>query len=110
MNQQKGSAAHKTVQIRLDDPSDVKILFCNHMEITHSPTEFTVTFAQAIPPSIKSEAEFINVEFVTARVLARFSMTPAMVKSVIKAFQGNLEKYEMLVKEVSSHARADADK
>lgn len=108
MGQQKGVPAQKIVQVRLDDPSDVRILFCNHMEVMHTATEFMVTFAQVIPPSVKSEEEFTGIVFAEGKVIARFSMTPAMLRNVIKALQENLEKYDLIVKE-ASHAHADAE-
>ena len=76
-SEQKGK---KTRKIRL--PADLQAEYANLVRITHSPSEFVLDFAQALPsvphPEIKS------------RVL----MNPLSAKLLYRALGENLSKYE----------------
>lgn len=57
-------------------------IYSNFVLITHSPAEFIIDFTRMVPGVPK------------AKVYARIIMTPPHAKSLLKALEDNIKKYE----------------
>ena len=69
----------KEIKIKIGD-SEMKGVYANFMRVTHSKEEFTLDFANVVPPT----------GIITARVIT----SPGHFKRIIKALENNLRLYE----------------
>jgi hypothetical protein len=82
MSNEKKKPAGKRKQIQLQLPAKLELNYANFALITHSRSEVVFDFAQVMP------------QMPRAQVKTRVVMTPMNAKLLLKALQGNLEKYE----------------
>jgi hypothetical protein len=78
-NQQQ--QAHQQINIELS-PEQAEGIYSNLALITHSPAEFVIDFTRLLPGVPKT------------KVYARIIMTPQHAKSLLKALDENVKKYE----------------
>lgn len=71
----------KPIQVQLDENVGQGV-YSNLALIAHSPAEFVIDFARVLPGMPK------------AHVQARVIMTPQHIKSLAKALEDNIRKYE----------------
>ncbi|HUT22082.1 MAG TPA: DUF3467 domain-containing protein [Candidatus Bipolaricaulota bacterium] len=69
----------KQIQIKAQD-ADLKGIFANAMQITHTREEFVLDFLNIFPPQ--------------GTLNARIITTPGHLKRIVLALQDNLKKYE----------------
>jgi len=81
----------KQINIELGEKESEGI-YSNLALITHSSAEFIIDFTRLVPNVPK------------AKVYARIIMTPQHAKSLIKALEDNLEKYEKQFGEIKLHS------
>ena len=67
-------------------------IYSNFVLITHSPAEFIIDFTRMVPGVPK------------AKVYARIIMTPPHAKSLLKALEDNISKYEKQFGEIRMFA------
>ncbi|MGI9527802.1 MAG: DUF3467 domain-containing protein [Weeksellaceae bacterium] len=78
-NQNNQNSKNFDIEINNDVAAGI---YSNLAMINHSPTEFVVDFIQVMPGMPK------------AQVKSRVILTPQHAKRVLKALQGNIQKYE----------------
>ena len=78
MNEQQPHQPQQ-VQIKAKD-EDLKGVYSNLMQVTHTKEEFVLDFLFAIPPQ--------------GNLASRVIMSPGHAKRMIKALQENVERYE----------------
>ena len=72
---------HKQIKLSLDTDKNVEE-YVNFAITTHSPAEFVIDFFRILPG--------IN----NAKVKSRIIMSPVHLKTLVKALQDNIKKYE----------------
>ncbi len=72
---------HQQINVELGE-KEAEGIYSNLALITHSPAEFVIDFTRMLPGTPK------------AKVFARIVMTPQHAKSLLKAMQENVQKYE----------------
>ena len=77
----KQSAATQQINIELGE-KEAEGIYSNFALISHSPAEFVFDFTRMLPGIPK------------AKVYARIVMTPQHAKSLLKALEDNIQKYE----------------
>jgi len=82
MSTEKKEPAGKQKQIQVQLPANLDLNYANFALITHSRSELVIDFAQIMPQAPR------------AQVKTRVVMTPLNAKLLLKALQGNLEKFE----------------
>ncbi|MEJ2635117.1 MAG: DUF3467 domain-containing protein [Calditrichia bacterium] len=79
-------------QINIElNPEQAEGIYSNLALITHSPAEFVIDFTRILPGVPKS------------KVYARIIMTPQHAKSLLKALEDNLKKFESQYGEIKLH-------
>lgn len=71
----------KQINIELGE-KEAEGIYSNLALITHSPAEFVIDFTRMLPGTQK------------AKVFARIIMTPQHAKSLLRALEDNIKKYE----------------
>jgi len=72
---------HQQINVELGE-KEAEGIYSNLALISHSPAEFIIDFTRMLPGTPK------------AKVFARIIMTPQHAKSLLKAMQDNVQKYE----------------
>ncbi|MBN1264693.1 MAG: DUF3467 domain-containing protein [Anaerolineales bacterium] len=88
MSDDKPKPAGKKKQIQLQLPANLELNYANFALITHSRSEVVIDFAQVMP------------QMPRAQVKTRVVMSPLNAKLLLKALEGNLEKYEKNFSEI----------
>ena len=78
---------HKQIKLSLDSDKNVEE-YANFAITTHSPAEFVIDFFRILPG--------IN----QAKVKSRIIMSPVHLKTLVKALEDNLKKYEQKFGEI----------
>jgi len=87
-----------TVQIVPHIPEDSRLIFADNVAVQHTPTEFTITFAQVRQPLVQKSSEYEGMTTIRADVVARIVITPAKMVEFIKAVQENWGMYQRRMK------------
>jgi hypothetical protein len=82
-------AGEPQFQVRIDDQM-IAGVYCNIVQVWHSPYEFTLDFGVADPPQQDEQGNVIVPVMVTARV----RVPVAVVFPLLRALEGNITKYE----------------
>ncbi|RMG68803.1 MAG: DUF3467 domain-containing protein [Calditrichaeota bacterium] len=90
MNNPVGGAPAQQINIELP-PEQAEGIYSNLAIITHSASEFVLDFTRVMPGVPK------------ARVYARIIMTPQHAKSLLKALEENIKRYENQFGEIKIH-------
>ncbi len=85
------------IQIQLD-PEVADGHYSNLVLINHSPAEFILDFARAVPGSPK------------ARIQTRTILNPIHAKNLLKALETNVKKYEETFGEIKMPGHQESDK
>jgi hypothetical protein len=72
-------------------PEEAEGIYSNLVLISHSPAEFVLDFTRILPGKPK------------AKVYSRIVMAPQHAKSLLKALQDNIKKYEDQFGEIKIH-------
>jgi hypothetical protein len=98
MNEKKQSQS-QSQQINIElSPEQAEGIYSNLALITHSPAEFVFDFTRVLPGVPKT------------KVYARIVMTPQHAKSLLKALEDNVQKYESQYGEIKLHGGAGGNK
>lgn len=73
-------------------------IYSNLVLISHSPAEFVLDFTRVLPGKPK------------AKVYARIILAPQHAKSLLKALEDNIKKYESQFGEIKVHGQAGKGK
>jgi hypothetical protein len=84
---------------------DLRLLFSDSILVQHTPTEFTITFAQVRQPIITDAAGFEGLTEIRADVVARIVLTPAKMAEFIKALRENWGLYQRRIKKLVEEQR-----
>jgi len=87
----------KQINIELGE-AEAEGIYSNLVLITHSPAEFVMDFTRVLPGKPK------------AKVYSRIIMAPQHAKSLLRALEDNVKKYEAEFGEVKIHGMAGKDK
>lgn len=90
MNQKNPQQPQQQINIELS-PEQAEGIYSNLALITHSPAEFVFDFTRLLPGVPKT------------KVYARIIMTPQHAKSLLKALEENVKKYESQFGEIKLH-------
>ncbi len=84
----------KRINVELGD-AEAEGLYSNLVLITHSPAEFVLDFTRVLPGRQR------------AKVYSRIIMAPQHAKSLLKALEDNIKKYENQFGEIKVHPAVD---
>ncbi len=87
---QQPTPQHQQINVELS-PEQAEGTYANLAIITHSPAEFVLDFTRVLPGVPK------------AKVYSRIIMAPQHAKSLLKALQDNIKKYEDVHGEIKIH-------
>jgi len=87
----------KQINIELG-PEEAEGTYSNLVLITHSPAEFVLDFTRVLPGKPK------------AKVYSRVIMAPQHAKSLMRALEDNIKKYETQFGEIKIHGNGDKGK
>jgi hypothetical protein len=79
-------------------PEDVRLTFSDNIAVQHTPSEFTITFAQVKQPIVAKLSEFEKIKEIEAEVVARIVLTPPKMVELIKSLQENWAIYQRRMK------------
>jgi len=82
--------ADKQINIELGE-AEAEGIYSNLVLISHSPAEFILDFTRLVPGKPK------------AKVYSRIIMAPQHAKSLLRALEDNIKKYETQFGEVKTH-------
>lgn len=86
-------------KIEIINIENVKPEYSNHVQISHSPHEFTITFC-FIDSATISKGETTKIP---AEAFSRIVISPSLLPQIIEAFKINLKRYnEGIKKEMES--------
>jgi len=85
------------INIELGD-AEAEGTYSNLVLISHSPAEFVFDFTRVLPGRQK------------AKVYSRIIMAPQHAKSLLRALQDNIKKYETQYGDIKVHGMADKEK
>lgn len=81
-------------------PEDSRLTFSDNVAIQHTPTEFTITFAQVRQPLVATASEYDTMTTIRADVVARIVLTPAKMLEFIQSLQENWRLYGQRMKAI----------
>jgi hypothetical protein len=84
----------KQINIELGE-NEAEGIYSNLVLITHSPAEFVIDFTRVLPGKPK------------AKVYSRIIMAPQHAKSLLRALEDNIAKYEKQFGEINIHGQDD---
>ncbi len=79
---------------------DSRLTFSDNVAIQHTPTEFTITFAQVRQPLVATASEYDTMTTIRADVVARIVLTPAKMLEFIQSLQENWRLYGQRMKAI----------
>ena len=86
-------------KIEITNIENVKTGYSNHVQISHTPHEFIITFCFIDSAKI-SKGEITNIP---AEAFSRIIISPSLLPKIMKAFEINLKEYnEGIKKEMES--------
>lgn len=98
----------KKVKVERVFPEALQSHFVTNMVIQHEPDIFILSFFQTWPPAIVGETDeekrgaFDSIESIKATCVARLVVTPDKMREFLAVMTENLEKYEQLMKMLST--------
>jgi len=87
----------RQINIELGD-TEAEGIYSNLVLITHSPAEFVLDFTRVLPGKPKT------------KVYARIILAPTHAKSLLKALEDNIKKYETQFGEIKTHGMEEKGK
>ncbi|MFZ0389051.1 MAG: DUF3467 domain-containing protein [Calditrichia bacterium] len=90
MDKQQPKSQQQQINIELPQ-EQAEGIYSNLALITHSPAEFVIDFTRVMPGVPKT------------KVYSRIVMTPQHAKSLLKAMEDNIKKYESQYGEIKLH-------
>jgi hypothetical protein len=91
------NAPEQQINIELGE-KEAEGIYSNLVLITHSPAEFVLDFTRLLPGKPK------------AKVYARIILAPQHAKSLLKALEENIKKYEEQFGEITIHGQGHGGK
>ncbi|HYJ88232.1 MAG TPA: DUF3467 domain-containing protein [Pyrinomonadaceae bacterium] len=79
-------------------PEGVGLTFSDNIAVQHTPSEFTITFAQVRQPLLQQLSDYEKIETIDAEVVARIVLTPTKMLEFIKSLQDNWKIYQRRMK------------
>ena len=80
-------------------PRGLPVLYVNHMTAQHTEDEFLISFFQIAPPMLSGEpeeqhAQLESLTSVEALCVARFAVTPNLMRRIVRMLSENLSQYD----------------
>lgn len=75
-------------------PEGLQLTFSDNIAVQHTPSEFTITFAQVRQPLVSKSADYDAISAITAEVVARIVLTPSKMAEFIRTLQENWGMYQ----------------
>jgi Protein of unknown function (DUF3467) len=88
-------------------PDNVPLTFADNVAVQHTPSEFTITFAQVRQPLVAKMSEYDKLENIRADVVARIVLTPSKLVELIQALQENLGIYKRRMQALKDQLEKD---
>jgi hypothetical protein len=79
-------------------PEDSRLTFADNISVQHTPSEFTITFAQIRQPLVTQSADYEGMADIRADVVARIVLTPSRMADLIKVLRENWALYQRRMK------------
>jgi len=101
----------KKIRIERIYPDNLQSYFVSNIVIQHQPDHFILSFFEVWPPAILGESDdekqqaLNSVDYVEAKCVARFVLTPARMKEFAQLMSENLINYDHMM-----HILADRTK
>jgi len=95
-SEQEDPSVYDTIEkpIVHDFPEDLTVTFSDNIAVQHTPSEFTITFAQIHHPLIGKSSDYDEIDSIRAKVVARIVLTPAKMLEFIQSLQTNWSIYQ----------------
>ena len=79
-------------------PEGLQLTFSDNIAVQHTPSEFTITFAQVQQPLVTKASDYDDMETIKAEVVARIVLTPSKMAEFIQTLQENWGMYQRRMK------------
>lgn len=83
----------RNIDLRFILPPDLPIHYVDNIQITHTPSEFVISFMQSRPPLLRSEKEWEKVTSIESVCVSRIILNPAKMQTFVQALTANFKKY-----------------
>ncbi|OQB28016.1 MAG: hypothetical protein BWY10_00820 [Chloroflexi bacterium ADurb.Bin180] len=90
----------REVPIEWSGIEDLTTSFATNVVITHTESEFFITFFELVPPMlVGASASVDEIKSVRAKAVARVAVPAGRMEGFVQAMQENLQRYQEKVKE-----------
>lgn len=83
----------RQINLRFVLPPDLPLLYVDNVQVTHTPTEFVISFMQARPPLLTSEKEWDKILTIESKCVARLVLNPLKMQLLVQALTANFKKF-----------------
>lgn len=83
----------KEVKIIRKNPDNIRAIPVNDLIVTHSNSEFFLTFSLIEPPAILEQKELSDLNEVEAIARAKFVISPEFAEAITNVLSKNIEKF-----------------
>lgn len=91
----KKDAISKTrdIDLRFILPPELPIHYVDNIQVTHTPSDFLISFMQSRPPLLTSETEWDTVKAIESVCVARVLLNPLKMQAFVQALNSNFKKW-----------------
>jgi hypothetical protein len=91
----KKASVSKTrdLDLRFILPPDLPIHYIDNIQVTHTPSEFLISFMQSRPPLLRNEKEWDSVTTIESVCVARVVLNPMKMQAFVQALNTNFKKW-----------------
>jgi hypothetical protein len=87
------SGKERDIDLRFILPPDLPLLYVDNIQVTHTQSEFLISFMQSRPPLMMSEKEWDSVKSIESMCVARIMLNPMKMQAFVSALNNNFRKY-----------------
>jgi ethanolamine utilization protein EutA (predicted chaperonin) len=83
----------KSVQIKYVVPLELQMQYADNLNVTHTETEFVISFIQMQHPLVVSNEDWGDVDTILGKCVARLIVHPSKMPLFIKALENNFNQF-----------------
>lgn len=83
----------RDIDLRFVLPPDLPIQYVDNIQVTHTPSEFLISFMQSRPPLLRNEKEWDTVTTIESVCVARIVLNPMKMQQFVQALNSNFKKW-----------------
>lgn len=87
------SGKERDIDLHFILPPDLPLLYVDNIQVTHTQSEFLISFMQSRPPLLMSEKEWDSVKSIESKCVARVILNPMKMQAFVQALNTNFRKY-----------------